>query len=88
VQSILENDNNQPDPQLLALLRQYEMPLTLAPLKEIRLAVIQAVARSIPFPREAADYLPFSLEPSRIEQALRLTEQYVSTRAYARDLTA
>ncbi len=86
VQSILENENSQPDPVLLALLRQYEMPLTLAPLKEIRLAVIQAVARSVPFPREAVEYLPFSLEPSRIEQALRLTEQYVSGRAYAREL--
>ncbi|CAI8716576.1 iron-containing alcohol dehydrogenase family protein [Kosakonia quasisacchari] len=80
VQSFLENDSDTPDATLLALLRQYDAPLTLAPLKEIRLAVIQAVARSIHFPRAAAEYLPFSLEPARIEWALRQTEQFFTTR--------
>ncbi|SCC13152.1 glycerol dehydrogenase [Kosakonia oryzendophytica] len=80
VQSFLEGDGETPDAALLSLLRQYEMPLTLAPLKEIRLAVIQAVARSINFPRAAAEHLPFSLEPARIERALRLTEQFFTPR--------
>lgn len=80
VQSFLENDSDTPDETLLALLRQYDAPLTLAPLKEIRLAVIQAVARSITFPRAAAEHLPFPLEPARIERALRQTEQFFTTR--------
>ncbi len=80
VQSFLEQDSDTPDATLLALLRQYDAPLTLAPLKEIRLAVIQAVARSISFPKAAADHLPFTLDPARIERALRQTEQFFTPR--------
>ncbi|XTZ38664.1 iron-containing alcohol dehydrogenase family protein [Salmonella enterica] len=80
VQSLLESDSGTPDGTLLNLLRQYDMPLTLAPLKEGRLAVIQAVAHTINFPRAAAIHLPFTLEPARIERALRQTEQFLTPR--------
>ncbi|WP_034949837.1 iron-containing alcohol dehydrogenase family protein [Erwinia oleae] len=74
VQSLMESETGQPDAQLLALLRQYDAPLTLAPLSGDRAAAMAAIAREVKFPASGAARLPFSLAAEKIERALMATE--------------
>lgn len=71
VQSLLEHGGAGPDPELLAFLRQYDMPLSLAPLGERQTAAIREIADSVAIPPAAAKRLPFDVSASAIEQALR-----------------
>ncbi|WP_058973562.1 iron-containing alcohol dehydrogenase family protein [Type-D symbiont of Plautia stali] len=73
VQSLIEH-NGEPDAELLALLRQYDMPLTLAPLTGDRAAVIRQLAEHIKFPAASAERLPFRIHADALEQALLATE--------------
>ncbi len=73
VQSLIEH-NGVPDAELLALLRQYDMPLTLAPLSGDRAATIRAIAERITFPAASAARLPFPINADVLEQALLATE--------------
>lgn len=73
VQSLLEQDGV-PDAELLALLRQYDMPLTLAPLTGDRAGAIRTIAEQIKFPAASAERLPFRIHADAIEQALLATE--------------
>ncbi|MFS2224310.1 iron-containing alcohol dehydrogenase family protein [Pantoea sp. B65] len=75
VQSLLESGNGQPDARLLALLRQYDAPLTLSPLRGDRAATFAAIAREVKFSAANAARLPFSLAASAIEQALLATDR-------------
>jgi len=76
VQSLLESANGQPDAGLLALLRQYDAPLTLSPLAGDRAAAFAAIAREVKFSAANAARLPFSLAASAIEQALLATDRH------------
>lgn len=67
VQSLLERGDAGPDPELLAFLRQYDMPLTLAPLNASTFADI---ARDVALSPAAAKRLPFDVSPGAIERAL------------------
>ena len=73
VQSLIEHDG-EPDAALLALLRQYDMPLTLAPLHGDRRAAIRSIAEQIKFPAASAERLPFRISADALEQALLATE--------------
>ncbi|HKS35426.1 MAG TPA: iron-containing alcohol dehydrogenase family protein [Enterobacteriaceae bacterium] len=67
VQSLLERGDAGPDPELLAFLRQYDMPLTLAPLSA---AAFADIARDVALSPAAAKRLPFDVSPGAIERAL------------------
>lgn len=73
VQSLVEH-SGVPDAELLALLRQYDMPLTLAPLTGDRAAAIRTLAEQIKFPAASAERLPFRITADALEQALLATE--------------
>ncbi|HBZ15418.1 MAG TPA: oxidoreductase [Pantoea sp.] len=73
VQSLIEHDGV-PDSELLTLLRQYDMPLTLAPLTGDRAAIIRTIAEQIKFPAASAERLPFRITADALEQALLATE--------------
>ncbi|ADU71876.1 iron-containing alcohol dehydrogenase family protein [Pantoea sp. At-9b] len=73
VQSLIEHDGV-PDAELLALLRQYDMPLTLAPLSGDRAGRIRAIAQQIKFPAASAERLPFTVSAETLEQALLATD--------------
>lgn len=73
VQSLIEH-NGVPDADLLALLREYDMPLTLAPLTGDRATVIRNIAEQIKFPATSAERLPFRISADALEQALLATE--------------
>ena len=73
VQSLIENAGV-PDTELLALLHQYSMPLTLTALEGDRKAVIRAIAEQIKFPAASAERLPFTISADVLEQALLATE--------------
>lgn len=73
VQSLVEH-SGVPDAELLALLRQYDMPLTLAPLTGDRAAAIRTLAEQIKFPAASAERLPFRITAEALEQALLATE--------------
>lgn len=75
VQSLLANGNGLPDQKLLSLLRQYDAPLTLAPLTGDRTAAFATIAREAKFSADIAARLPFSLTPAAIEQALLATDR-------------
>ncbi|MCU5773612.1 iron-containing alcohol dehydrogenase family protein [Erwiniaceae bacterium BAC15a-03b] len=75
VQSLLESQNGQPDEKLLALLRQYDAPLTLSPLQGDRAAILATIAQEVKFSAANAARLPFSLAASAIEQALLATDR-------------
>ncbi|POP44070.1 oxidoreductase [Superficieibacter electus] len=70
VQSLLERGDIGPDPELLAFLRQYEMPLTLAPLSAPDPTVFRAIAEGVTIPDSAAKRLPFDVSTAALEQAL------------------
>ncbi|QKJ86847.1 Glycerol dehydrogenase [Paramixta manurensis] len=74
VQSLIEN-NAEPDAELLALLRQYAMPLQLPPLTGDRVATMRAIAEQIKFPSASAERLPFRISPAVLEQALLATDR-------------
>lgn len=73
VQSLIEHDGV-PDAGLLALLRQYDMPLQLPALDGDRQAAIRRIAQQITFPQGAAERLPFTVSAAALEQALLVTE--------------
>ncbi|MBB3307215.1 MULTISPECIES: iron-containing alcohol dehydrogenase family protein [unclassified Enterobacter] len=73
VQSLIEH-NGVPDADLLALLREYDMPLTLAPLTGDRAATIRTIAEQIKFPAASAERLAFRISADALEQALLATE--------------
>lgn len=73
VQSLLENDGDTPEPELLALLRQYGAPLILPVPQARRRDTLRAIADGVRFPAQAAASLPFSLTPDRIHSALTRT---------------
>lgn len=79
VQSIMETDSGKPEPELLALLQQYDTPLVLPELKGNRDEILSTIAREVKFPTKNASRLPFSITEEHIEKALRATEhQYDS----------
>lgn len=73
VQSLIEHDGA-PDDELLRLLRQYQMPLTLAPVTGDRATMIRTLAEQIKFPAASAERLPFRINADVLEQALLATE--------------
>lgn len=73
VQSLVEH-RGVPDAELLALLRQYDMPLTLAPLSGDRADVIRTIAAEIRFPPASAERLPFRINAETLTQALLATD--------------
>lgn len=74
VQSRMQQPDGQPDAGLLALLRQYDAPLTLAPLTGNRKEAIQRIAREVKFSPASAARLPFEISPATLEKALLATE--------------
>lgn len=74
LQSLLDNDLQQPDPQLLALLRRFGTPLRLPVLQGDRAARLTRIARDIRFPADSQADLPFAVTPQALLQALHLTE--------------
>lgn len=75
VQSLLESDSDQPDAELLALLRQYGAPLALPVTGNNREETIAALAQGVKFPASAAARLPFVVTPEQIERALLTIEK-------------
>jgi len=73
VQSLIEHDGV-PDSGLLALLRQYDMPLTLPALHGDRHAALRNIAQQITFPAASAERLPFTVSARALEQALLATD--------------
>ncbi|MDU7867309.1 MAG: iron-containing alcohol dehydrogenase family protein [Pantoea sp.] len=76
VQSLIEH-HGEPDAGLLALLRQYAMPLTLPALSGDRAARLHTLAQQIKFPQASAERLPFTLTAATLEQALLATDHLV-----------
>lgn len=74
VQSFMQHPDGQPDAELLALLRQYDAPLTLSPLTGNRPEAIARIAREIKFSPASAARLPFEISPQALEKALLATE--------------
>ncbi|MBU9823086.1 iron-containing alcohol dehydrogenase family protein [Rahnella sp. BCC 1045] len=74
VQSLMESDNGEPEPELLALLRQYDAPLALPEFNGNRDEILSTIAREVKFSAENAARLPFSMAAEHIEKALRATE--------------
>ncbi len=74
VQSIMQHPDGKPDAELLALLRQYDAPLTLSPLTGERGEAIRTLAHGIKFPPACAARLPFEISPQALEKALLATE--------------
>lgn len=70
VQSLLERGEAGPDPELLTFLRQYDMPLTLAPLSADPATVFAEIARDIALSPAAAKRLPFDVSAEALERAL------------------
>ncbi|WLS79518.1 iron-containing alcohol dehydrogenase family protein [Erwinia pyri] len=74
VQSLMQQPDGKPEAGLLALLRQYGAPLTLAPLTGDRHQAIGAIAREVKFSAENATRLPFDTSAGALEKALLATE--------------
>ncbi|WP_409158645.1 iron-containing alcohol dehydrogenase family protein [Pectobacterium sp. B2J-2] len=75
VQSLLAQQGTDPDEALLAQLRQYDMPLSLAVLGGQYREVVKDIATSFKFPATSAALLPFSLSPEAIEKAILAVEK-------------
>ncbi len=78
VQSLLEHQNQSTDAELLALLKQYDMPLILPTLSDDHAASVKQIAQSFKFPPASTALLPFSLDPAEIEFALLKTQDIAS----------
>lgn len=74
LQSLLDNDLQQPDSQLLSLLRQFGTPLRLPALQGDRAARLYQIAHQIRFPAGSLDDLPFAVTSTALLRALQLTE--------------
>ena len=74
LQSLLDNGLQQPDPQLLSLLRQFGTPLRLPELQGDRAARLYQIAHQIRFPADSLNDLPFAVTSATLLQALQLTE--------------
>lgn len=70
VQSWLERGDAGPDPELLAFLRQYDMPLTLSPLSADSGKAFADIARDVALSPAAAKRLPFDVSAQALERAL------------------
>lgn len=77
VQSLLEHNDN-PDDELLQLLRRFGSPLALLPLQGDRLQAIRNIASQIKFPAASAERLPFTINPQTLERALLATERFAT----------
>lgn len=74
IQSLMANNNDNPDRQLLTLLREYGSPLRLPELAGDRPSRLAAIAADIRFPVASLEHLPFAFTHSAVEQALIATE--------------
>lgn len=72
IQSLLER-GQQPDEQLVSLLRQYDSPLTLSALTGDVAARLRQIAREIAFPAVSLTHLPFAITLEKLERALVAT---------------
>lgn len=79
VQSLLEQAE-EPDAELLTLLRYYDMPLVLPALSGDRQAALRNIAQQVRFPKASAERLPFNVSASAIEQALWATDTLLQAR--------
>jgi len=68
VQSLIEHDG-EPDAELLALLRYYDMSRKLPALPGDRDTALHNIAQQITFPKACAERLPFTVSASTLEQA-------------------
>ncbi len=74
LQSILQNNGDEPDAVLLALLQQYDSPRKLPALQGNRAETLQSIAQQVIFADEYKSRLPFVLTPTTLLNALQLTE--------------
>jgi len=74
VQSWIEQQGKQVEPELLALLRHFHSPLTLpAAINEDR---VREIAQQIHFPSASLAHLPFTFDHPLLEQALLATSAF------------
>ncbi|SMG55588.1 iron-containing alcohol dehydrogenase family protein [Cedecea sp. NFIX57] len=76
VQSLLEQENGEPDNELVALLRRFGSPLRLPELYGNRAERLRALAIQFNFPAASAARLPFALSPDSLEKALLATDHF------------
>ncbi|POP44584.1 oxidoreductase [Superficieibacter electus] len=74
IQSLIANNNDNPDRDLLALLREYGSPLRLPDLAGDRASRLARIAADIHFPVASLAHLPFAFTRQALEQALMATE--------------
>ncbi|WP_147198739.1 iron-containing alcohol dehydrogenase family protein [Pantoea sp. CCBC3-3-1] len=74
IQSLVANRNDQPDAELLALLRHFGSPLRLPALQGDRAERIEQIAAAIHFPTASLGDLPFTLTQPALKEALLMTD--------------
>lgn len=76
VQSLIEQENGEPDRELVELLHRFGSPLRLPTLSGNRAERLRALAVQFSFPAASAARLPFTLSPESLEKALLATDHF------------
>lgn len=74
IQSWIEQQGKQVEPELLSLLRRFHSPLTLP--VAIDAGTVRQIAQQIHFPAASLAHLPFTFDPYQLEQALLATAAF------------